>query len=101
MRWFFVLALSLWTLAAIAAPVVTFCLTRSPLSFSLFSTVAPPVYLWYRLATHLFPIDEKTFELKKLRIQTKLWNNKNFSNHATGATVYPLTSNCIVYNVFV
>ncbi|SRR5712692_7381068 len=78
MRWFFVLALSLWTLAAIAAPVVTFCLTRSPLSFSLFSTVAPPVYLWYRLATHLFPIDEKTFELKKLRIQTKLWNNKNF-----------------------
>lgn len=71
MRWVYVSFLALWTLAAIAAPVVTFCLTKIPLSFSLFSTVAPPAYLWYRLATHLFPMDEKTFELKKLKARRR------------------------------
>lgn len=71
MRWVFVLLLATWTLAAIVAPLATFYLTKSPLSFSLFSTIAPPVYLWHRFTQHLFPMDEKTFELKKLKIQTK------------------------------
>jgi hypothetical protein len=69
MRWFFLIILVVWTLAAITVPVVVFFLTRSPLSFSLFSTLAPPFYLWLRFTKHLFPMDKKTYKLKKMRIQ--------------------------------
>ncbi len=71
LRLSFFLVLSIWTLAALAAPVIVFCLTRSPLSFSLFTTLAPPVYLWHHFTKHLFPMDEKTFELEKMQIQVK------------------------------
>jgi hypothetical protein len=56
---------------------VVFGLTKYPLSFSLFSTLAPPIYLWYRFAKHLFPMDEKTFELEKMRLEMKGQNNKH------------------------
>lgn len=68
LRLCFFLVLTLWTLAAIATPVAVFCITRSPLSFSLFSTLAPPVYLWYRFARYIF-MDERLFELEKMKIQ--------------------------------
>jgi len=54
-----------------------FFITKNPLSFSLFSTLAPPIYLWYRFTKHVFPLDEKTFELAKMRIQMKAQNNKH------------------------
>lgn len=68
LRLCFFLVLTLWTLAAIATPVIVFCITRSPLSFSLFSTLAPPIYLWYRFARYIF-MDERLFELEKMKIQ--------------------------------
>ena len=42
LRMVFVVVPGVWTLAALATPVVAFCLTRNPISFSLFSTLAPP-----------------------------------------------------------
>jgi hypothetical protein len=79
LRLFFFIFLTIWTLAAIGAVAVAFCITKNSLSFSLFTTIAPSIYLWYRFAKHLFPMDEKTFELKKLQIQMKAQNN-NKSN---------------------
>src|ERR1700730_12396708 len=73
---YFFIVLTIWTLTAIVAAVVAFCLTKSPFSFSLFTTIAPSIYLWYRFAKHLFPMDEKTFELKKLQIQMKEQHTK-------------------------
>ncbi len=72
MRWFFAFAMAFWTLAAILAPIVVFCITKNLYSFSFFSTLAPPIYLWHRFAKHLFPMDDKTFELKKMKIQSKM-----------------------------
>ncbi len=65
-----IVVLGLWTLAAIIAPVVVFCITRSSLSFSLFSILAPPAYLWYRVAKYAL-MDEKMFELEKMKIKRK------------------------------
>jgi hypothetical protein len=75
LRMIFVIVLGVWTLAAITTPVVVFLLTRSPLSFSLFSTLAPPVYLWSRFAKYVL-MDERLFELEKMRIivNTKAYN---------------------------
>ena len=56
-------------LAALIVPAIVYYLTKNPLIFSLFSTILPPIYLWYRLAKYLFPMDEKWFELEKMRIE--------------------------------
>src|SRR2546429_3168590 len=74
MRWVFLIILLVWTLATFIVPVVVFFLTRSPLSFSLISTLAPPCYLWLRFSKHLFPMDKKRYKLKKLRIQRRKHN---------------------------
>lgn len=71
MRWFYAVALFIWTFASIVVPSLIFYLTKSPLALSLFSTLAPPIFLWYRFSKHLFPMDERTFELKKLKILAK------------------------------
>jgi len=55
MRWFFLALVAAWLLAAMTLPVVAFCLTKNPISLSLFSTLAPPTYIMYRIAKHLFP----------------------------------------------
>jgi hypothetical protein len=68
LRLYFFIVLSLWTFAAIAAPVIVFCLTRSSFSFSLFTMLAPPIYLWCRFAKYLL-MDEMIFELEKIKIQ--------------------------------
>lgn len=58
MRWFFLVLVALWTFAAMILPIVAFCLTKSPYSFSLFGTLAPPLYILYRITKHLFPLSE-------------------------------------------
>ena len=63
MRWFFLILVALWAFGAMALPVVAFYLTKSALSFTLFTTLAPPVYILYRIASFLFPKDEKDFQL--------------------------------------
>jgi hypothetical protein len=79
MRWFLLYVVLIWILAAMVLPVVVFCLTRNPYSFSFFTTLAPPVGFLYWIVRYVFPMDEKTFELKKLQIQMKAQNN-NKSN---------------------
>ena len=56
MQWFFLVFVCLWILVSIASPVIAFCLTVNPLSFSLFGLVAPPVYILRRITFYLFPV---------------------------------------------
>jgi hypothetical protein len=72
MQWVFIAALIAWTLLAITIPLVGSYLTGSVLSLSLFSGLAPPLYLWIRWARYIFPIDHRTFELEKMRIQSRI-----------------------------
>ena len=71
MRWFFAITLFIWTLASIVVPSLIFYLTKSPLVLSLFSTLAPPIILWLLFAKYLFPMNERTFEIKKLKIEAR------------------------------
>src|SRR5437870_5209853 len=80
LRLYFFFVLTIWTLVAIAAPIVFFCVTKSLYSFSLLSTLAPPIYLWHRFTKHLFPMDEKTYQLKKLQIEMMGQNSKVLRN---------------------
>ena len=54
-QWFFLILVALWLLLSIVAPIVAFCLTRSPLCLTSFVDIAPPAYLLHRLANRLFP----------------------------------------------
>jgi len=69
MRWFFLLLVTLWIFGAMALPVVAFYLTKDPLSFTFFTTLAPPVYIMYRVVAFLFPKDERDFQLALTKIQ--------------------------------
>src|SRR2546421_10036683 len=71
LRLIFVIFLAIWTLTALTCPILVFCLTKNALSFSLFSTLAPPVYLWSRFAKYVL-MDEKIFELEKMKIQLRI-----------------------------
>ncbi len=76
MRWFLLAVILLWLLAAMILTAIVICLTKSVLSLSVFSTLLPPAYLLHWIAKRLFPMDDKTYELNKLRIQTKARTNK-------------------------
>jgi len=71
MQWFFLILTSLWLIAAMALPIVAFCLTQNPLSFSLFSTLAPPVYILRRIVWHLFPKDDRDYQLAEVKAKAK------------------------------
>ena len=71
MRWFFLIGIGIWTLVALSITGAAFCITRSPYSFSLFTTLAPPVYLLIRITKYLFPRDDKDFRLAAMKIQRK------------------------------
>ncbi len=75
MRWFLLAVILIWLLAAIVVTAIVICVTKSFLSLSLFSTLLPPAFILYWIVKRLFPMDEKTYELKKLRIQTKRRKN--------------------------
>lgn len=71
MRWFFLYLVALWTFAAMILPVIAFCLTRNPYSFSLFGTLAPPLYILYRIVKHLFPLSENDTKVALAKQQKK------------------------------
>ncbi len=87
MRWFFVIVLTIWTIGSLVVPIIIFCMTKSLVSFSFFSFLAPPAILWYRLAKVLFPtppMDERTFELKRAKIQSNIGIEKKIqANRST------------------
>lgn len=74
-RLIYLIVLIIWTLTAIITPIVLFSIIRSYLSFSLFSILTTPVYLWYRVAKYAF-MDERMYELEKMKIQRKTDNIK-------------------------
>ena len=76
LRWFLIIILTIWTFAALIIPPVVFYLTKTLLSFSLYSTLLPPIYLWYRIVKYLFPMDDKWFQLEKLKIEHVLGKSK-------------------------
>ncbi len=69
MRWVFLAFLMVWILAAIAIPAVIFWSTRNVLCLSLFASLAPPVYILYRITRYLFPRSKEEYRLEVLRIQ--------------------------------
>lgn len=71
MRWFFLIFVIVWLLAAMVLPLVAYCLIRSPYCFSLFGTFAPPLYILYRITKYLFPMNVRDFQIKALKIQHK------------------------------
>ena len=71
MRWFFLILVALWTFAAMILPAVAFYLTRNPYSFSLFGTLAPPLYILYRITKHLFPLSENDTKIALAKQQQK------------------------------
>ncbi len=67
MRWFFLKTLTTWTAGSVLIPLILFWLTKNPLSLSLLTTIAPPVYLWHKLAKFLFT----NAELERAKIHAK------------------------------
>jgi len=75
MQWFLLIAILIWLLAAMITTIIVIYLTKSLLSLSLFSILAPPAYLLYWIVKRLFPIDEKSFKLKEKEIEMKVQMN--------------------------
>lgn len=68
MRWFLLIIILFWLLVAMTTTIVVVCLTKSIVSLSLFSTLAPPAYLLYWITKRLFPRDEKEIQLSAMKI---------------------------------
>lgn len=66
----YLIVLTVWTFAAIAAPFVAFCLTKNPASFYGFSSLVPPIFLWAGFAKFVL-MDERRFELEKMRLENQ------------------------------
>lgn len=77
MRWFCIIGIGIWILVAMCITGAAFCITRNPYSFSLFTTLAPPVYLLIRITKYLFPRDDKDFRLAAMKIQQRHCNTTN------------------------
>ena len=71
MRWCFMICMGIWILLALSITGAAVCITRSPYSLSLFTTLAPPVYILIRITKYLFPRDDKDFRLAAMKIQRK------------------------------
>ena len=68
-QWFFLSLISLWILISTIGPIVAFCLTNNPLSLSLMSTLAPPLYILYRIARSLFPLNDGDIQIALAKAQ--------------------------------
>ena len=77
MRWFYLIGIGIWILVALSITGAAFCITRNPYSFSLFTTLAPPVYLLIRITKYLFPRDDKDFQLAAMKIRQRQYNTAN------------------------
>jgi hypothetical protein len=73
----------LWATATIVTSIIVFTVTKSYFSFLISSGSAVSIEFVRRLANYLFPIDEKNFQLKKLKIQMKMKTQKDNSEEKT------------------
>ncbi len=71
MRWFFLIFVMIWLLAAMIVPVVVFVLTKNLLAFTLFTTLAPPIVILYRITRYLFPWSENDYKLAEKKVELR------------------------------
>lgn len=67
MAWYLLIIITLWLFGAIAATVIVFCYTKNPVSFTLFTILAPPAYILSWIVKRVFSEPEN---ITKLRIKT-------------------------------
>jgi len=80
MRWyFFWIGISLcvlWMIVAIVISFTIFSMTRNYFSFIFSGSVGLSIEFMRRFAEYLLPMDEKRFQLKKMRIEMKMRNKQ-------------------------
>jgi len=77
-RSLYFIILTIWTFAAIAAPFAVFCITKLPASFYGLSSLVPPIFLWAGFAKFVL-MDERRFELEKMRLENRRRESINSS----------------------
>ena len=70
-QWFFLGLISAWIIITTVGPIVAFCVTRNPFSLSLISTLAPPLYVLYRITKSLFPLDNGDLQIALAKTEHK------------------------------
>jgi hypothetical protein len=71
MRWFFLALVALWILAAIIGSIIASYLAGNPLFLSGFSALLPPAFLLRRIIKSLFPLDDREYEIEKIKAHQK------------------------------
>src|SRR5258708_10197888 len=69
MQWVFLGLMTLWGFIALISIVLLFWYTKNTLCFTLFTTIAPPVYVWWRITHYLFPKDDRDYEVELEKIR--------------------------------
>ena len=64
MAWFLLIIITLWLFGAMAISILSFCYTKNPISFALFTTLAPPAYILYWIVKRVFPEPESIIKLR-------------------------------------
>lgn len=85
MQWFFLKLTALWIIAAMVLPLVAFYLTRNPVCLSGFTTLAPPVYILYRITKYLFPKCDSDYQIEREKIKAQGVSHKQHNNHSHGS----------------
>jgi hypothetical protein len=76
MQWFFLIVIFFWIFAALAIPIIAFCMTKNLLCLSGFTTLAPPTYILHRVTAYIFPKDDRDYRLAEMKILHKGANSK-------------------------
>jgi len=66
MAWYLLIIITLWLFSAIAATIIVYCYTRNPISFALFTALAPPAYILSWIVKRVFSEPES---ITRLRIE--------------------------------
>jgi len=65
---------TLWILAVLIIGLVAFCQTHNPVYLSIFTTVTAAAFHMRWVAGHVVPMDERTYQLKKLKVEMRMQN---------------------------
>ncbi len=69
MQWVFLSVMTLWGFTALIGTILLFWHTQNALCFTLFTTIAPPVYVCWRITRYLFPKDDRDYEVELEKIR--------------------------------
>ena len=62
---------ALWLVVSIATPIIVFCVTKSPFSFTGFAGLIVPWRVLNRLLQFVFPLNNDEIDLERERIRSK------------------------------